>query len=295
MWITLGLISCLFLGLYDIAKKHSLKDNSVLAVLLFASASSALLFVPVFIASRTGSIAAQHLLFIPKVDAHTHLLIFAKSILVGSSWIFAYLALKNLPITIVTPIRATGPVWTLLGALIIYHEVYNLWQWAGILTVLICFYLFSLAGQREGISFKGNKWVLYIFLATLIGSFSTLYDKFLMTHYHRMAIQSWFSVYMVVVFFPFYLIFDRWKKPAPFIWRWSIPLIGFLLTIADFAYFFALSEPESLVTILSVLRRSSVVVAFIGGAVLFGEGNLKRKGLALLGIFAGVLMLVLGG
>ena len=45
-----------------------------------------------------------------------------KALIVGTSWICAYFALKHLPISIVSPIRASGPVWTLFGAIVLFHE-----------------------------------------------------------------------------------------------------------------------------------------------------------------------------
>ncbi len=296
MWIALGLLSCLFLGFYDIAKKTSLKNNAVIPVLFFASATSALIFAPIILLSHYNFIDQSSIFFVPKTTPTLHGLVFLKSMLVGSSWIFAYFALKNLPITIVTPIRATGPVWTLIGALIIFGETYNLWQWIGIATVMVCFYFFSLAGKREGINFKNNKWIAFITIATLLGSISTLYDKFLINNYDRMAVQAWFSVYMIPVFLPFLAIlwYPRRKKITPFNWRPTIPLIGILLTIADFAYFYSLTYDGALITILSVLRRTSVLISFTVGAILFNETNLKRKAIALAGIFAGVLIIVFG-
>ncbi len=295
MWIFLGLISCFFLGVYDISKKVSLNNNAVIPVLFLASATGGVLFIPFITLSFLHIIPESSLFFVPVVSLKIHGFIFMKSMLVGSSWIFAYLALKNLPITIVTPIRATGPVWTLLGALAIYHEHYNLFQWIGIFTVLGFFYYFALAGNREGINFKRNKWVLFIIIATLLGSISTLYDKYLIAHYDRMAVQSWFSVYMIPVYIPFiaFLWYPQ-RKSSKFEWRWSIPLIGILLTVADFAYFYALTDKAALITILSVLRRTSVIISFALGAVIFKETNLKRKAFALLGILAGVFIIVFG-
>jgi len=295
MWILLGLVSCFFLGFYDVAKKFSLKENAVIPVLFFASSAGAVLFVPPILLSHFKIMVPGSFMYVPEISAHTHMLIFLKSMLVGSSWFFSYMALKNLPITIVTPIRATGPLWTLIGALIIYQETYNLWQWTGIITVLSFFYIFSLAGNREGISFKRNKWIYSIVIATLLGSMSTLYDKYLIGHYDRLAVQAWFSIYMIPVFLPFLLIF--WypkRKESKFEWRNSIILIGILLTIADFAYFAALADRTALITILSVLRRTSVIISFVAGAIIFKEINIKRKALALIGILAGVLMIVLG-
>lgn len=296
MWIFLGLASCFFLGLYDVTKKVSLNNNAVIPVLFLASSFGALIFVPFILLSLGGTIPEHSIFFVPHISIKTHGLIFLKSVLVGSSWFFAYFALKNLPITIVMPIRATGPVWTLIGAMLIYNEQYNVLQWLGIITVLGFFYLFTLTGNREGIHFKRNKWILFIMIATVLGSISTIYDKFLIANYDRMAIQAWFSIYLIPVFLPFMLFmwYPQRKKSTPLQWRWAIPLIGILLSIADFAYFYALTDKDALITILSVLRRTSVIISFTLGAILFKEKNLKRKAFALLGILGGVLLIVFG-
>jgi transporter family protein len=295
MWLVLGLVSSFFLGVYDISKKISLNNNAVIPVLFLASTAGALIFIPIVILSHLGIISDTALLYISKVDLFTHFLIFLKSVLVGSSWIFAFFALKHLPITIITPIRATGPVWTLMGAIIIYGEQYNGLQWVGLITVLVFFYIFTLAGNKEGIKFRKNRWILFIVIATLLGSTSALYDKFLVTHYDKMVVQAWFSIYMIPVFLPFVLFmwYPKRKKTTPFQWRWSIPLIGILLTVADFAYFYALSDKNALITIISILRRSSVVISFTIGAIIFKDVNIKQKGVALAGILIGVIVILL--
>ncbi len=296
MWIILGLISCFLLGIYDISKKLSLNNNAVIPVLFYASLTGALLFVPLIISSYLNYLPRESLFYVAPISIKTHLLIFLKSFIVGISWVFAFFALKHLPITIITPIRATGPVWTLIGALFIYQESYNAWQWIGIVVVILFFYYFSLAGNREGINLKRNKWIFFIMFATFFGSFSTLYDKYLIANFNRMAIQAWFSIYMIPVFLPFllFLWYPQRKKVDAFQWRWSIPLIGIILSIADFSYFYALTYEGSLITILSVLRRTSVIISFSLGALIFKESNLKRKAIALIGIMIGVLIIVLG-
>lgn len=296
MWVFLALISSIFLGTYDIAKKASLNKNAVIPVLFLATLAGAVIFIPIIILSRFGIINEGSIIFVPSINLSLHGLIFLKSFIVCASWIFSYFALKHLPITIVTPIRATGPVWTLVGALIIYQESYTLLQWFGVVIVLSFFYIFSLTGKREGIVFKNNKWIFFIILATLLGATSGLYDKFLFATYDRMAIQAWFSIYMAVIYLPLLLIlwYPKRLNTTRFEWRWSIPFIGVLLTLADFAYFYALTYDDSLIAIVSVLRRTSVVLSFGLGAIIFKEVNLKRKGLALLGILIGVFIIVLG-
>ncbi len=297
MWVILGIISSCLLGIYDLLKKSALQNNQVMPVLFLASLTSALIFLPlILVSSGTGAGNTEALWYVPPVSAREHLLIFLKSILVATSWVLSYFALRNLPITIVTPIRASSPLWTLVGALIIFGERLTPLQWLGITVTIISYYLFSLAGRREGISFQKNKWVLFIFLATIAGAGSGLYDKYLISNIDRMSVQAWFSIYLIpVLLVPTVIIwYHNREKNIPFFWKPAIPLIGIFLTLSDYSYFYALSFDDSLISILAVLRRSSVVISFTAGAFLFREINLTRKSLVLAGILIGVFFIILG-
>lgn len=298
MWVLLALLSALLLGIYDVFKKLSVNGNAVFPVLLISAITGAVLFIPPTLGSWLFPTFFQSIhLYVPPITLREHGLIFLKTMLVVSSWILAFSALKRLPITIVTPIRATGPIWTLIGAILIFNERLNWLQWAGVITTLGFFYLLSTAGRLEGIHFRKNIWILFIVGATLLGASSGLYDKFIVRKIDRLAVQAWFSFYQVVVMLPV-LAAVRWSRPKnkriPFEWRWSIPAIGVFLLLADFAYFYALSYEDSMISIISALRRGGVLIAFITGAFLFCEHNIRQKGLYLLGILAGILLISLG-
>ncbi|MCQ2375238.1 MAG: DMT family transporter [Salinivirgaceae bacterium] len=295
MWLLFALLSSILLGGYDILKKSSLKGNSYIPVLFVATASGAILFFLVLMLSRCNIVKMDSLFYVPQISLTEHLWYILKAILVGSSWIFAYNALSKLPITIVAPIRSTGPVWTLLGAFCIYGERFNNVQWIAFLIVIFSSYLFARAGKNEGINFKYNHAIWAIFAATLLGSMSSLVDKYLLSQYDRMAVQTWYSMYMgVFMLIPLSFWWPKRNITPTFVWKWTIPMIGICLSVADFMYFYALSRPEALLGVVSVIRRSSVVIAFTLGAILFKEHNLKAKGIALLGIIIGVTLLVIG-
>ncbi len=298
MWVALALISAVLLGLYDVLKKLSLNGNAVLPVLFLSTITAAVTVAPFVVGSVFFPDFFQSIqLYVPPVNAHEHLLIFIKSVIVVGSWIFAFHAMKHLPITIISPIRATGPIWTLIGAILIFHEHLNLLQWTGVAITLVFFYLLSTAGKLEGINFKRNVWIFCIIAATLLGAASGLFDKYLLRRIDRLAVQAWFSFYQVVVMLPAIALF-RWRNPQqerpPFEWRWSIPLIAIFLLLADYMYFYALSIPDSMISIVSALRRGGVLVAFSVGAILFREHNIKRKGIYLLGILLGILIISYG-
>ena len=298
MWIYLGLISALLLGLYDVCKKHALSHNAVLPVLFLSTVAGFLPMPLLLTASRLAPDFMQQInCYVPVATLSEHLHILLKAVIVCTSWVLAYFAMKHLPISLFSPIRASDPAWTLLGAVLFFHERPLPLQWAGIAVIFCSYYAFSVIGQKEGVVFHRNRWILYIFLATFIGSISALYDKYLIQQlgYTPMLVQFWFAFYNVALLGPFTAVFwwPRRREFTPFEWRWSIVLIGLLLVSADFVYFNAIKNPAALISILSLLRRSSVVVSFVIGAFLFGDVNRRGKAWALAGILAGVFLIVL--
>ena len=297
MWALLAVASALFLGIYDVFKKLSLNGNAVLPVLFFSTLTSATVFFPlVLISSFYPNLLTNSILFIPPASLIQHGYFFLKSVIVTSSWIFAFFAVKHLPLTIVSPIRATGPIWILFGAILIFSEHLTIIQWIGIAVVLLFFYFFSLAGKSEGIHFATNKWILFLIAGTLLGSASGLYDKFLIRNFDKMAVQAWSSVYQVGLLLPIllFLWYPKRHENTRFQWRWSIPMIGLFLVIADFLYFYAISFDGSLISVISALRRSGVIISFVLGGFLFHEKNIRQKGRLLVGILAGVMILLFG-
>lgn len=298
MWLLLGVISALFIGVYDVCKKHAVRDNAVLPVLWLSVVSGAMMLLPLKIVSLANpEFLSGFGLCIETLAPIQHAAIFGKSLMISIAWIMAYSAIKHLPISIVTPIRASGPMWTILGAMLFFNEALNMWQWIGVAVVFSSYYLFSVVGRAEGIHFEKNKWVYFTLCATLLGTCSALYDKVLLQKVglSAMAMMFWFAVYLVVIlgFVTLLIWFPKRKKTHAFQFRASIIWIGILLVAADFAYFQALTKPEALLAILSVVRRSSVVVSFALGAILFSELNKRKKAAALAGVLFGVFVIML--
>jgi len=304
MWVLLAFVSAFFLGFYDVAKKKSLNGNAVLTVLFFNTVFCAIIFLPFIIFSAVnpesvaGSIfnASLHSIYgdVPQIlPLKAHLLVILKAFIVLSSWIMGYYALKHLPITIAGPVNATRPVVVLVGAVLLFGERLNLLQWCGVAVSLFSLFLLSLSGRKEGIDFKSNKWVYILFGAVIMGAVSGLYDKFIMKHLPPLFVQSWFNIYQVGIMGTVLLIMNRFTS-AKFQWRWWIPLISLFVSIADFAYFYALSYDDALIAVISMIRRGSVIVSFTAGALLFREKNLKSKSLDLALILIGLALLCWG-
>lgn len=296
MWLGFALISALFLGLYDVSKKYSLKDNAVIPVLWMNTFICSLLMLPFVVLSRTGTIQDGTLFYVPQATLAQHAMIMFKAAIVLGSWIFGYFGMKHLPITLFGPINATRPIIVLLGGLLVFGERLNLYQWIGVLIAVVSFYMLSLSGKKEGISFTRDKWVLCVVLATLLGAVSALFDKYLLGQYNNMYVQAWSNFYQLVLMTA--VLFLMWwpsrKTTTPFLWKWSIVLIPVFLTLADYAYFNSLATAGSMITIVSMIRRSSVIVSFLCGAMLFHEKNLKSKAIDLILVLAGLVFLLIG-
>jgi len=302
MWLLLAFLSAFLLGFYDVFKKKSLKDNAVIPVLLLNTLFSSLIFVPFIVSSAYGWLDEGSLFYTHSYGWAEHKYIILKSVIVLCSWLCGYWGIKNLPITIVGPINATRPVMVLVGALTFLGEQLNLWQWAGVTIAIVSFFLMSRSGKKEGIDFKHNKWIVLVLLANVFGAISGLYDRYLMAPVgvgvglDKMAVQSWYNIYQFLMMGIMLLVlwYPTRKKTTPFHWDWCIILISFFLSAADFVYFYALSQDDAMISIVSMIRRGSVVVSFLFGALLFRERNLKSKALDLLLVLLSMLFLFIG-
>lgn len=301
MWLTCAFLSALLLGLYDVSKKQALRRLPVIPVLFANTLLCSLIFLVPVLLSRFGLLAPGHLLYVPQEGWEVQRYILAKSVLVLSSWVCGYYGMKYLPLTIVGPINATRPVMVLLGALIIFGERLNLYQWVGVLLAIVSFFMLSRSGRQEGIDFRHNRWIVCIVAAAILGALSGLYDKYLMASpadggvgLNRMAVQSYYNFYQCAMMG---LILAAQKRPhiehsSPALLY--ILLISLFLSMADFAYFYALSLDGAMVSVVSMVRRSSVLVSFLVGAYVFHEKNLRSKAIDLGLVLLGMVFLWIG-
>ena len=286
MWWLLAFASAAFLGGYDSFKKFSLKDNAVVPVLFLNTVLCALIFSPGLFLTGFGGWAVQQY-------------IVAKSALVLSSWMAGYIAMKHLPLTIVGPVNATRPVLVLVGAIFLFGEQLNGLQWTGVALAIFAYFLMRHSSEKEG-SRAGNKWILYVILAVLLGAASGLYDKYLMSPGYlgldRMQVLSWYSFYQSIMMAVVMLLgwMPTRHSTTPFRWRWSIPFISIFLCAADFLYMQALSDPDALLAVVSMIRRGSVLVSFGIGAWILKEKNLKSKAVDLALLLVSMVFLYLG-
>lgn len=296
-------MSAALLGCYDSLKKQALKSNAVIPVLFLNTLFSSLIFLPMIVLSETGHTLDGTILHVGSGGWDVHKYVVLKAVIVLSSWVLGYFGMKHLPLTIVGPINATRPVWVLVGALLVFGERLNGWQWVGVALAVASFLMLSRSGKKEGIDFRHDHWIYMIVGAALLGAVSGLYDKYLMAPVSdggvgldRMLVQSWYNLYQcgMMLLMLLLLWWPRHKETTPFHWSWSIVGVSLFLSTADFLYFYSLSLPSAMISIVSMVRRGSVVVSFLFGALFFHEKNLRAKAFDLALVLLGMLCLYIG-
>lgn len=289
MWVLLAIVSALCLGFYDVMKKLSLDGNNVLGVLFLNTLFGALLMSPVVIMGVSQGNYGMG----GSMQGHAYILL--KSLIVLSSWLLGYASIKHLPLTIAGPVNASRPVLVLVGALVIFGEHLNGWQWAGVALGLWSLFFISRVGGKEGFSLRSSRWVWMAIGATSLGAVSALYDKFLMTRFEPLEVQAWYSLYQMVIMGVTVGIMLRLQPGRTRLkWRWAIPLISVFLTVADLAYFYSLSLDGSMIAVVSMIRRGSVIVSFFYGFIALHETNIRLKLIDLTILMVGLGCLVVG-
>ena len=304
MWTFLAFISALCLGFYDISKKIALRDHPVVDVLTLSVCFSAvLLSVPLICSRFCPAMMVGTPFYVPTMDLQAHLFMVLKSLIVLSSWVCAYMALKHLPISVVSPMQATRPMWTLVGALLIFGERLNTWQWIGVCIALGTILAFSFftrkpRNSRDYRDPRINRYYVALALAILLGAASGLYDKYLMRRYDHNAVQVYYTFYQAVMMMGVWVIEYARHPRSPRVTSFSsflpIALISIFLIISDNVYMLALRDPDSLIAVVSTIRRGGAVIGFAYGLLFLKEENPLPKVLCMIGIGVGLLCLAFG-
>ena len=308
-WVLWILASAFFLALYDLAKKASVRNNAVLPVLLCSTSFGALAYVVgIALTGRCGAMFSA-------VDGRVFALGLSKSVIVASSWVFTFCALRTLPITVATPIRASSPALVFLVACFLYGEVPSPLQGLGMALVFAGYWTFSWAGKHEGIDFLHNRAVGFAVAGAVLSAVSSLWDKFVF-QVMRSPVEPTQLVFQfgLIAVYALCLFATRILKPLPppptptpsssstspspststhytFTWRWTIPLVGILLAFADWLLFNGLAIQGTPVSVAALMRRFSVAITFVLGAFFFRETNLVRKSIALALVLSGIALL----
>ena len=278
MWLWLTVCSALLLGIYDVFKKQALKRNGVYWILVGSTGLTTLFLSP----------------FLSAISLHDHLCILIKAVLVSASWVSGLIAMKHLPLTTVSTIKASRPMFVVIFSIILFGERLSPLQWLGVAIVMAALFLSSRSKRHETDKANSAKGMVAMVVSVLSGAASALYDKHIISGFEPLALQSWTNLYITALLALILLIQYLADKEhfQGFAWDWRILIIAVLITAAEAAYFFAIKDPDAMLSVISIIRRCSVLVTFLGGALILKEGQIRDKALDMVLMMAGVGLLL---
>jgi len=297
IWIGLGLFAGLLLGTYDFFTKFALREKSVLEVVFLSSIIGSILWIPFFFVPDGLVAVLDPIGLYPKHFSWLEqLAVLPKSLLMVGTWILSYYSVKSLPLSISAGVRASGPIWTAFGAVLLLGEVLSATQWLGIFVATCAYYYFSLIGKREGISFHGNVWVLCMLAATVMSSANALYDKHIIVNMglDLASVQAYSAVQRALIALALLPWIFRGLEIRSLIARnWAIPAIAVTYVLAEFIYLWSVNSEGAMISVISILRRTNLIMVFGLSAVFLRENFIERKILAIAGVLLGIILVIL--
>lgn len=264
-WLWMTLISGILLGFYDICTKKALREIPLLNVLAFYSITNLVLVAFEF----NNAI---------NVDLSSIILIFAKSVIIFFAWLLSFIAIRGLPISIISPFGTLTPVFTILFGVLILNERIIFLQALGIIIMLIVYYFIGKIGAVEIKGLFKNKYLYLMIASTFLSSISAIIDKFALRTIDAGQMQFWFSLF-VSLLYTLAFIFNRTRNGdrQPVKFNLFIILMSIFLVLSDRIYFSAVKIPSSEISVIMPVRRISIFVSAIIGGLIFKEKSLKKK------------------
>ena len=281
-WVWLVLLYGVLKGARDVAKKKAMEKSDMLGVLFFYTFLSFLIVLP----------GAKEAMGVPAPLMGATVI---KSFVIFVGWICGFKALEKMPVSLYGILDLSQMLFTMLLGVVFLGERMTLLQGAGLLLVLSG--LVMLRAGKNGGAMKSEgiemKWVGMALICCLFNGISGTMDKVLMKSMTSVQLQFWY-MFFLSGFYGLYLLIRKiridWKSVLKNGWIW---LMAVLFVIGDRALFMANGMPDSRVTVMTLIKQSSCVMAIIGGRLIFREKNIGYKLICAGVVIAGILLAVL--
>ncbi len=297
MWIWLVLLYGVIKGIREIVKKKALEKNATIEVLFLYTLLAFVMVLP----------DAKHAM---GLEPKYYFLIGLKSFVIFLAWIFSFMAIKKMPISLYGVLDLSRVLFATLLGVIVLQEALGVFQVIGLIFVSAGLLLLKYRpGKRAGKNVSAGqggqdvlyqkeeekervdvKVVLMAFASCLFNAVSGLLDKVLMKDINSSQLQFWYLLFLVC----FYLLFilAARVKIAFFqvlknYWVWILSL---LIVVADRVLFLANGMDGSRVTVMTLLKQAGCVVTILAGRFLFHEKNTGYKLFCAAVIIAGIVI-----
>lgn len=285
MWMWLVLLYGLIKGAREIVKKKSLQYSSVAEVLFFYTLFAFLMVLP-DCKNAMG------------ISVHMLGWIFLKSLIIFCAWILSFKAIKKMPISLYGVLDLSRVLFaTLLGSVVL-NEVMSTNQIIGLILVAMGLLLLKVHIPLKKTD-KDEKdkvkpiIVIFSLLSCMLNALSGLLDKILMRNLNSSQLQFFYMLFLVLLYGLYMWIGKEevnLKKAVKNPWIW---LLALLFVIADRALFLANADPESKITIMTLIKQSGCVVTLAAGKWIYHEKHVLHRALCTVLVVVGIVVAVL--
>lgn len=286
-WIFLVLLYGLLKGGREIAKKKAMDKNSVMEVLLAYTLLSFILVIPQ--APNAGGLE-------PKF----YFLIAIKSFCMFLAWLCGFYSLKKIPVSLYGILSLSRVLFATLLGVVVLHETMTTYKLIGLILVCAGLLLLKFNPKKDNqlTTEKDNQpeiaaiFIILAFISCIFNSISGFMDKILMRDITSSQLQFWYMLFIIIYYGIFVIIKKIKISPSVLknVWVWALAV---MFVIGDKALFIANANPNSQITIMTLIKQSSCIVTILGGKFIFKEKGIAYKlfcaSIVILGIVFGVL------
>lgn len=292
-WILLTLTYGLLKGVRDIVKKESLKKSSSVEVLFFYT-----LFAFLFCIPASKDILSVDTSYLPYV--------FIKSFVIFLAWILSFRAIKDLPLSVYGILDLSRVLFATSLGIFVLGEPTTRNQIIGLILVALGL-IFLKRRKKEANENIRPIIVVMALVSCMLNAVSGFLDKVLTQYITPSQLQFYYMFYLTLLYLA-YLIVDtiildvilprRHVNVSQKIniigavknyWIW---ILAILFVIADKALFVANANPDSRITIMTLVKQSGCVVSILAGKFIYKEKNMLHKFICAAVIITGIVIAV---
>lgn len=279
LWIIFVIIYSLLKGSRDGMKKAALKKSSSTEILFFYTLLGLLFVLP---------FSKDAFLTPPIYIMYS----FFKAMVVCIAWLLALMALKSISVSLYGIMDMSRMIFSTFLGVVVLGESLTIQKCVGIATVIIGLLLANL--KRTSSTEKTTAFAL---IAALLNCFfnavSGTMDKALMKDMTSSQLQFWFMFFSVVIY-GFIILLRKEKISVKSLkTNYWVPIMSLSLIVGDRLLFEANADPQSQVTLMTIIKQSSVLVTVLSGWLVFKEKHILYKlmcaGIVLAGIFVALI------
>ena len=280
IWILFIFIYAFLKGSREGMKKAALKKSSSNEILFFYTLVGFLLTAP---------FSLQSALRTPLVYIFYS---FIKAAVVCTAWIFAFLAIKRMSVSLYGIMDLARMVFSTALGVLVLGEDFTLPKAIGVTLVIIGLLLVNL---KKDTSSKGVTFTVLIaaLLNCFLNAISGTMENVLMKNMDSSQLQFWFMLFMTIIYGIVILIRKEKISIKCLKTNYWIPIMSVSLIVGDKLLFEANANPLSQVTLMTVIKQSAVLVTVLTGWLVFKEKHIVYKLFCTLIVLTGIFVALL--